>query len=240
MEVIQLTNAAREDVDKVVEVVEWALKELEVPSDDIMIYVTDDHNKVREVLGIETVTHDEWPVKCIDISVDEPIIISVIPSKLFRLGGDHMRIVVLREIALVKAMRDPVLLSTWSIPQGIDDQVVHRVSLALLRRAVDLVIAQSQSLIQYLINTFNGDEVKRLLLTCQPTVDCAITVLALDVPLSIEISGNIGLGKSLWNNLTMGLDDDFAKRYDDFRDFVRNNFNVENTYNYLLMMFRKS
>ncbi|BDR92156.1 hypothetical protein [Vulcanisaeta souniana] len=240
MEIIQLIGTSREEVDRVMEVIEWALEELGVPSNDIMVYVTDDHNKVREALGMSTVTHEEWPIKCINVGIDEPVVISVIPSKLLQLEESRMRVILLREVALIKVMRDPVLSSTWSIPQSIDDQVVHRVSLALLKRTIDLVIAQSQSLIQHLINAFNGDEIMRLLSACQPTVDCAITVLALDVPLSIEASGNVGLGRSLWNNLTRGLDNDFTRRYEDFRDFVRNNFNVENTYNYLLMMFRRS
>lgn len=120
------------------------------------------------------------------------------------------------------------------------DNVVHRVSLAMLRRTIDFVIAKYQALIQYLVNAFNRDELKNLLTTCQPTIDCAITTLALDIPLSIELAGNVGLGKSLWNDVVRGLNNDFIRRYDDFRDFVRNNFSVENAYNYLLMMFRKS
>ena len=236
MEIIQLIETSADELDRVKDIIEWALKELEIPSDGIIIYITDDHNKVREALGVEAVTHEEWPVKYIDTKGQA--VISVVPNRLFQLREDETRTMVLREVALMRVMNDPELISTWVIPQSISDNVVHRVSLAMLRRTIDFVIAKSQSLIQFLVNTFNKDELRSVLIPCQLNIDCAITALALDTPLSIELAGNVGLGKSLWNDTVMGLNSDFIRRYDDFRDFVRNNFNVENTYNYLLMMFR--
>ncbi|GAB6943544.1 hypothetical protein [Vulcanisaeta sp. JCM 14467] len=238
MEIIQLIETSTNDLSKVESIIEWAFRELEVPDDDAIIYITDDHNKVRETLGLEKAAHEEWPVKYID--AEGQAVISVIPSKLLQLREDEVRIMVLREVALIRVMNDPVLISMWVASQGISDNAVHRVSLAMLRRTVDFVIARQDSLVQFLVNTFNKDELRNMLNTCQLTVDCAITALALDVPLSIELVGNAGLGKSLWNNVVMGLSNDFVRRYDDFRDFVRNNFNVENAYNYLLMMFRRS
>ncbi|WP_243670291.1 hypothetical protein [Vulcanisaeta sp. JCM 16161] len=217
---------------------EWALKELEIPSDDVIMYITDDHNKVREALGIDKVIHEEWPVKYIDVEGQN--VISVIPNKLTQLTENEVRIMVLREVAIIKIMNDPGLISMWVIPQGMNDNIAHRVSLAMLRRTIDFVIARSQSLIQFLVNTFNKIELRDIIISCKPAIDCAVTVLALDVPLSIELAGNSSLGKSLWNDVVRDLNNDFVKRYDDFRDFVRNNFNVENAYNYLLMMFKKS
>ena len=238
MEIIQLIETSANDLDSIKGVIEWSLRELEIPSNDVIIYVTDDHNRVREALGLERATHEEWPVKY--IGAEGQAVISVIPSKLLQLREDEVRIMVLREVALIRVMNDPVLISMWVVPQGINDNAVHRVSLAMLRRTVDFVIAKHNSLVQFLVNIFNKDELRNLLNTCQLTIDCAITALALDVPLSIELAGNVGLGKSLWNNVVIGLNNDFVRRYDDFRDFVRNNFNVENAYNYLLMMFRRS
>ncbi len=239
VEIIQLIEIPISELDKVVNVIKWAFEELNIPSDDVIIYITDDHNRVREFLGLEKVTHEEWPVKYID--TEGQVAISIIPNKLLQLKENDARIMVLREIALIRVMSDPPeLISMWVIPQGMSDNIVHRVSLAMLRRTIDFVIAKSQSLIQYLINTFDKNELKNVLVTCQLAIDCAITALALDVPLSIELAGNVGLGKSLWNDVMRGLSNDFIRRYDDFRDFVRNNFNVESAYNYLLMMFGKS
>ena len=238
MEIIQLVETSMSELSRVKDIIEWSLRELEIPDNDLIIYITDDHNKVREALGLERTTHEEWPVKYIDI--EGQAVISVIPSRLLQLREDEARITALREVALIRIMNDPELISMWIVPQGISDNAVHRVSLAMLRRTVDFVIARQDSLVQFLVNTFNKDELRNLLNTCQLTIDCAITALALDVPLSIELAGNVGLGKSLWNDAVMGLNNDFVRRYDDFRDFVRNNFNVENAYNYLLMMFRRS
>lgn len=226
-----------EELNRVKDIIKWSFRELEVP-DDAIVYITDDHNRVRDALHLEEVAHEEWPVKYID--AEGQAVISVIPGKLLRLRDDEARVMVLREVALIRVMSDPELISMWAIPQGISDNAVHRVSLAMLRRTVDFVIAKSPSLTQLLINAFNKGEMRDLLSTCQLTIDCAITALALDVPLSIELAGNAGLGKSLWDSAVAGLSNDFVRRYDDFRDFVRNNFNVENAYNYLLMMFRKS
>lgn len=237
MEIIQLVSIPDNELNKVKELIIWAIKELGVPCDDIIIYITDNHNRVREALGLKEVTHEEWPIKYID--AEGRSIISVLPSELLRLKEDA-RIIALREVALVKVLNDPELVSMWIIPQGINDNVMYRVSLAMLRRTVDFVIAKSQLLIQYMINAFNRDELRNVLMTCEQTIDCAIMALALDVPLSIELAGNMGLGKSLWNDTVKGLDNDFVRRYGDFRDFTRNNFNVENAYNYLLMMFKKN
>ncbi|MFP3236908.1 MAG: hypothetical protein RXR10_05530 [Vulcanisaeta sp.] len=236
MEIIQLIGVPNEELNNIETTIKWAMKELEIPDTNVLIYITDDHNKVRELVGMDKVSHEEWPVKY--MRIDDVNVISIIPDKLLKLGGDEAAIMILREVALMRIMDDPTLISRWSPPPGISDPLVHRVSLALLRRTVDLVIAQSQSLIQYLINAFNRDEMRNLLLTCEPTVDCAIAALALDVPLSIEMSGNVGLGRSLWHDASKNVDNGFFRKYDDFRDFVRNNFNVENTYNYLLMLFR--
>ena len=238
MEIIQLIETPISDLDRVRGILEWAFRELGVPCDDVIVYVTNDHNRVREALGLDGVSHEEWPVKYID--AEGQSVISVIPSRLLQLGEDEARVMVLREVTLVRVMNDPVLISMWAAPQGVSDNAVHRVSLALLRRTIDLVIAESQSLIRFLINTFNKGELRNLLNTCKPTVDCAIAALALDVPLSIELAGNVGLGRALWNDVVTGLSGDFVRRYDDFRDFVRNNFNVESAYNYLVMMFGRS
>ncbi len=238
MEIIQLIEVTTNELNKVKELVEWAFKELEIPSNDAIVYITDNHNRIREALGLESATHEEWPVKY--MNTDELTIISIIPGKLLQLKDYEARIMVLREVALVKIMRDPTLISLWSIPQSMKDDVVYRISLAMLRRTVDVVIAKYETLIQYLINTFNMNDLRNALITCKPTIDCAITALALDIPLSIELAGNMGLGRSLWNDAIKGIDNDFIRKYDDFRDFVRNNFNIESAYNYLLMMFRKS
>jgi len=238
VEIIQLIEVTTNELNKVKELVEWAFKELEIPSNDAIVYITDNHNRIREALGLESATHEEWPVKY--MNTDELTIISIIPSKLLQLKEDEARIMVLREVALIKVMNDPTLIDPWSIPQSMSGDVAYRISLAMLRRTVDVVIAKYEALIQYLINAFNMNELRNALITCKPTIDCAITALTLDIPLSIELAGNMGLGRSLWNDAIKGIDNDFIRKYDDFRDFVRNNFNIESAYNYLLMMFRKS
>nr|KJR72259.1 MAG: hypothetical protein TU36_03195 [Vulcanisaeta sp. AZ3] len=237
MEIMQLVNTSANELNAIETLIKWALAELNISDRGLIIYITDDHNKVREVLGLVIVHHEEWPIKY--IRLDDINIISVIPNKLLSLNYDEARIVVLREAALVKIMDDPTLISIWNPPPSINDELVYRVSLALLKRTIDFVIASSQTLTQYLINAYNIDEMRNLILACQSTIDCAVTALALDVPLSIEIAGNKGLGRSLWDNTIKGLSNEFYRRYDDFRDFVRNNFNIESTYNYLMMIFKR-
>ncbi|MGC8542804.1 MAG: hypothetical protein ACP5NQ_02585 [Vulcanisaeta sp.] len=238
MEIIQLINIANEELNNIEKLIKWALKELGILDADVIIYITDNHNRVREALGIEKTTHEEWPIKY--MNVEDMNIISIVPDRLLQLSDETRNIMILREVALMRVMSDPTLISIWNAPPNVNDPIIHRVSLALLRRVVDLIIAQSSSLIQHLIAAFNKDELRNILLTCQSTIDCAITALALDVPLSIELSGNMGLGRALWSEVTKNVNNDFLRKYDDFRDFVRNNFNAENMYNYLLMLFRKT
>ncbi|MFP3215676.1 MAG: hypothetical protein RXP99_00125 [Vulcanisaeta sp.] len=237
MEVVQLVEVSAEELNRAINIIKWAIRELGISEKEVFIYITDDHNRVRELLGLDKVSHEEWPIKY--MRGDDTDVISIVPTKLSILSNDDASIMALRETALVRVMNDPVLISIWNPRPDIGDPLIHRVSLALLRRVVDFVIAQSESLTRYLVSTFNKDEVRNLLLTCEPTVDCAIAVLALDVPLSIEVAGNVGLGRSLWHEVSKNIDNEFSRRYDDFRDFVRNNFNVEYAYNYLLTIFRR-
>jgi hypothetical protein len=58
-----------------------------------------------------------------------------------------------------------------------------------------------------------------------------ISALALDAPLSIEAAGN-PLGMALWNNVKKNIP---ADDYDDIRSFIRNNFNAQSAYNYILL-----
>ncbi|WP_069806473.1 hypothetical protein [Vulcanisaeta thermophila] len=234
---VRIANADEEATRTVINEILESANALGIPTSDLVIYVADSHDKVREVLGMETLGLEEWPIKY--LGEEGGYVVSVIPSELMRLDYYRRRLLIMRELAVIIALNDPVYLSYWSYEEErYNDPLIHRVSLALLRRAVELIIVKA-GLHEYVARGFEREELRNTLSTCKPTRDCAVAALALDSPLSIELGGNAGLGKALWGGVTKNLVSDFVRRYDDFRDFVRNNFNVESTYNYLTMLFRE-
>jgi len=220
-------SAEREVVDRIVDILERASKSLQVDLEEVIIHLGEDHNEVRDILGLPR-QEDHTPIKLI---LDDEIILSIVVRDVVKLSPGRMELMILRELATVRVMNEPELISMWTLSSN--EPLAKLTSLAMMRRVIDYVISTSTA-IHVLIDNYEEEEFIESL-NCGVSRHCAIYALALDVPLSIEVAGHPA-GISLWNRVRRRAASRLVNVYDDLRSFVRNNFNAESAYNYITMM----
>lgn len=220
--------------------VKYWLRVMNIPADLVIVKIVSTHDEVRNILNLPgpLLNYSEKPVKLIVHEDDVPIL--SISKNVTQLRSDELFLEIGRELTLYKVLTDPELINTWSIPEPcMSDKYANLLSIALMLRLTDKLIADTNHS-HDLSKLFNKELFREVLSHGSSDHKLrAIEVLSIDVPLSIELSGNVGLARSLYDECVKYVDDkEFLKRYDDFRDFVRNNFNFENAYSYLDLIFK--
>ena len=140
--------------------------------------------------------------------------------------GRWLERLVMRELGVMIGVDDPELHSAWSIPDNyVGKPLSSELSTALLLRIADRLVAEVDP--GLLAETWSDS----LPVDCGDVRRSMVCSLAVDVPLSLELAGYRELAEQLYaRRLSPGR---LAEAYDDYRSFVRNNFNFENAYNYL-------
>ncbi len=233
---IRLVEADDRFEEELLKAIMDIMRSLLPPVAELAVYIARRHDDVREFLGLNRVEREEWPIKLLENAGFAAL--SVEYERAKSLDLKRLRLLIARELAVLNALNDPLLVGMFVIDESqIEERLAKAVSLAMLRRVVDYVIARS-GLEELLMDADDLIQLRGTLETCGLTAECAITALAFDVPLSIEVAGNKALAGMLWERVSKGVENEFAIRYSDFRDFVRNNFNATYVANSLRLFFK--
>ena len=152
---------------------------------------------------------------------------------------------ILKELITYEVITLPEYVDIWSIPDYLtNNKYAKFLSIALIYRLIDKLMIE-RGFENYLKNEFENKNLKVIkdILKNRENDEklLAIQLLTYDTPFSFELS-NSTIGKELYMNyivkelLHFELSN-FKDKYDDFRDFLRNNFNLESGVNYLEMIF---
>ncbi len=238
-EIVPLVNVGRSLLDRLSDALRRSLGLARLPSAYLTVYVVGSHDETRKILGLsKQMEYEESDVKLfIDQETGEPVI-----SVLFRSIDDPRLIVKLaRELVTYEIVMDPmspdVLLVTEHLRKN---KYATAISLALLRRVVDKTLIE-RGLRDDLMQEFHESrKLIREILGQRDERLKAVCLLAVDIPLSFELSGDLGTGRQLYVSVMREFyqsHNGFLERYEDFRNFVRKNVSLESAANILELLF---
>jgi len=138
---------------------------------------------------------------------------------------------ILREVAFARAVTEPELLEVWAVPQELaGDNLAYELSLALLNRLLDVLIAKADySLVREKasVEVVEGETVAHTL----------IRTLAVDVSVSLAVAGYTSEASQLVAKMA---DHPIYNSYKRFWEFVVSNFKFMPIYNWLLLFYGQS
>ncbi|MCI4447703.1 MAG: hypothetical protein JHC20_07350 [Pyrobaculum sp.] len=135
---------------------------------------------------------------------------------------------VLREVAVAHALTDPQLMEIWAIPPDVkQEELVYELSLALLNRLVDVLIARVAPTLLLERARVEVVEGETLLYT-------VVRTFATDVSVSLAVAGHVSEALRLVTQLSSHP---IYEKYRSFWDFATANFKFLPIYNWLMLMF---
>ena len=135
---------------------------------------------------------------------------------------------VLREVAVAHALTDPQLMKIWAVPPDVkQEELVYELSLALLNRLVDVLIARVAPTLLLERARVEVVEGETLLYT-------VVRTFAADVSVSLAVAGHVSEALRLVTQLSSHP---IYEKYRSFWDFATANFKFLPIYNWLMLMF---
>ncbi|ABL87890.1 conserved hypothetical protein [Pyrobaculum islandicum DSM 4184] len=135
---------------------------------------------------------------------------------------------VMRETALAQIFSDPSLAEVWSVPPDVKpDGLAYELSLALLRRLVDVFVAKVRP--DLVLERTNVEVVEG-----ETLVSTLVRTLAVDSSVSLAVAGHMSDALRLLKKLSQHP---IYKIYRQFWDFATANFKYLPIYNWLLLMY---
>jgi hypothetical protein len=135
----------------------------------------------------------------------------------------------LREVAVAHALTDPQLMEIWAVPPDVkQDEFAYELSLALLNRVVDLLVAKADPHLLLGKSRVEVIEGETLLYTI-------VRTFAADVSVSLAVAGYTSEALRLVTQLSSHP---LYDKYRSFWDFATANFKFLPIYNWLLLMYR--
>ncbi len=250
---IELTTSVEvplEELERLRKALNAVLKNIYVPADVLFVHVVDNHDTVREILGISrpALDYKEKPIKLfIDYDTLEPVL--SIRRDYTSMSNDDLVLELARELATYEVIMDPVHVDKWAIPDKIEKvtpldamlstAMILRLSESLLvsRGFDELVYREFQNKKKYIVDIAEDLSTKSKVR--------AVQALSWDTPLSFDLAGRRSVGDTLFMevkkllNILSDKGKRFVERYDDFRAFSRNNFYFENVREYLDLEFEE-
>lgn len=135
---------------------------------------------------------------------------------------------VMQETALAQIFSDPSLAEVWSVPPDVKpDGLAYELSLALLRRLVDVFVAKVRP--DLVLERTNVEVVED-----ETLVSTLVRTLAVDSSVSLAVAGHMSDALRLLKKLSQHP---IYKIYRQFWDFATANFKYLPIYNWLLLMY---
>jgi hypothetical protein len=135
---------------------------------------------------------------------------------------------VLREVAVAHALTDPQLMEIWAVPPDVkQEELVYELSLALLNRLVDVLVARVAPTLLLERARVEVVEGETLLYT-------VVRTFAADVSVSLAVAGHVSEALRLVTQLSSHP---IYEKYRSFWDFATANFKFLPIYNWLMLMF---
>lgn len=135
---------------------------------------------------------------------------------------------VMQETALAQIFSDPSLAEVWSVPPDVKpDGLAYELSLALLRRLVDVFVAKVRP--DLVLERTNVEVVEG-----ETLVSTLVRTLAVDSSVSLAVAGHMSDALRLLKKLSQHP---IYKIYRQFWDFATANFKYLPIYNWLLLMY---
>jgi hypothetical protein len=135
---------------------------------------------------------------------------------------------VLREVAVAHALTDPQLMEIWAVsPDVKQEELVYELSLALLNRLVDVLVARVAPTLLLERARVEVVEGETLLYT-------VVRTFAVDVSVSLAVAGHASEALRLVTQLSSHP---IYEKYRSFWDFATANFKFLPIYNWLMLMF---
>jgi hypothetical protein len=135
---------------------------------------------------------------------------------------------VLREVAVAHALTDPQLMEIWAVPPAVkQEELVYELSLALLNRLVDVLVARVAPTLLLERARVEVVEGETLLYT-------VVRTFAADVSASLAVAGHAPEALRLVTQLSSHP---IYEKYRSFWDFATANFKFLPIYNWLMLMF---
>ncbi|MCC6031432.1 MAG: hypothetical protein LM566_00780 [Pyrobaculum sp.] len=135
---------------------------------------------------------------------------------------------VLREVAVAHALTDPQLMEIWAVPPDVkQEELVYELSLALLNRLVDVLVARVAPTLLLERARVEVVEGETLLYT-------VVRTFAVDVSVSLAVAGHASEALRLVTQLSSHP---IYEKYRSFWDFATANFKFLPIYNWLMLMF---
>jgi hypothetical protein len=135
---------------------------------------------------------------------------------------------VLREVAVAHALTDPQLMEIWAVPPDVkQEELVYELSLALLNRLVDVLVARVAPTLLLERARVEVVEGETLLYT-------VVRTFAADVSVSLAVAGHASEALRLVTQLSSHP---IYEKYRSFWDFATANFKFLPIYNWLMLMF---
>ena len=135
---------------------------------------------------------------------------------------------VLREVAVAHALTDPQLMEIWAVPPDVkQEELVYELSLALLNRLVDVLVARVAPTLLLERARVEVVEGETLLYT-------VVRTFATDVSVSLAVAGHASEALRLVTQLSSHP---IYEKYRSFWDFATANFKFLPIYNWLMLMF---
>jgi hypothetical protein len=135
---------------------------------------------------------------------------------------------VLREVAVAHALTNPQLMEIWAVPPDVkQEELVYELSLALLNRLVDVLVARVAPTLLLERARVEVVEGETLLYT-------VVRTFAADVSVSLAVAGHAPEALRLVTQLSSHP---IYEKYRSFWDFATANFKFLPIYNWLMLMF---
>jgi len=135
---------------------------------------------------------------------------------------------VLREVAVAHALTDPQWMEIWAVPPDVkQEELVYELSLALLNRLVDVLVARVAPTLLLERARVEVVEGETLLYT-------VVRTFAADVSVSLAVAGHVSEALRLVTQLSSHP---IYEKYRSFWDFATANFKFLPIYNWLMLMF---
>jgi len=168
------------------------------------------------------------------------------PIDLVVVGGDETRFEVgdvhtlkvslpldryklLREVAVAHALTDPQLMEVWAIPPEVkQDELAYELSLALLNRLADALVAKVDPSLLL-------DRARVEVVEGETLIYTVVRTFAVDVSASLAVAG---LSSEALRLVAQLSSHPLYGKYRSFWDFATANFKYLPIYNWLMLMFR--
>jgi len=167
------------------------------------------------------------PIDLIVVGADETRLeVSDVHILKISLPLDRYR--VLREVAVAHVLTDPQLMEVWAVPPDVkQDELAYELSLALLNRLADVLVAKADLGLLLERARMEVVEGETLLYTI-------VRTFAVDVSASLAVAGLTSEALRLVAQLSSHP---LYEKYRDFWDFATANFKFLPIYNWLMLMF---